>query len=72
MPTRDRAPIGSPCWADLWTSDVEGSRRFYGELFGWEASAPSWFELHTRDHAGAVAFYPVSYTHLTLPTNREV
>lgn len=41
MPTRDRAPIGSPCWVDLWTSDVEGSRRFYSELFGWEAQAPS-------------------------------
>ncbi len=27
MPTRDRAPLGSPCWADLWTSDVDGSRR---------------------------------------------
>ena len=26
MPTRTSAPIGSPCWADLWTSDVEGSR----------------------------------------------
>jgi uncharacterized protein len=41
MPTRDSAPIGSPCWADLWTSDVDGSRRFYGELFGWEAQEPS-------------------------------
>jgi hypothetical protein len=41
MTTRDRAPIGSPCWADLWTSDVEGSRRFYGQLFGWEAQEPS-------------------------------
>jgi predicted enzyme related to lactoylglutathione lyase len=41
MPTRDSAPLGSPCWADLWTSDVEGSRRFYGELFGWEAQEPS-------------------------------
>ncbi len=41
MPTRDRAPIGSPCWADLWTSDVDGSRRFYSELFGWEAQEPS-------------------------------
>jgi predicted enzyme related to lactoylglutathione lyase len=37
MPSRETAPIGSPCWADLWTSDVEGSRRFYSELFGWEA-----------------------------------
>lgn len=41
MPTRDRAPIGSPCWVDLWTSDVDGSRKFYGELFGWEAQEPS-------------------------------
>jgi len=41
MTTRDRAPIGAPCWTDLWTSDVEGSRRFYSELFGWEAGEPS-------------------------------
>jgi predicted enzyme related to lactoylglutathione lyase len=41
MPVRDSAPVGSPCWADLWTSDVEGSRRFYSELFGWEAQEPS-------------------------------
>jgi uncharacterized protein len=41
MPTRDIAPIGAPCWADLWTSDVEGSRTFYRELFGWEAQEPS-------------------------------
>jgi uncharacterized protein len=41
MPSRDSAPIGSPCWADLFTSDVEGSRQFYGELFGWRAEAPS-------------------------------
>ena len=37
MSTRDRAPLGSPCWADLWTSDVDGSRSFYSEVFGWEA-----------------------------------
>jgi len=53
MPTRDSAPIGSPCWADLWTSDVEGSRRFYGELFGWEAQEPSpefgGYFMFTRD-----------------------
>jgi uncharacterized protein len=41
MPTRDSAPIGSPCWADLWTSDVDGSRKFYSELFGWEAQEPN-------------------------------
>lgn len=53
MPTRDRAPIGSPCWVDLWTSDVEGSRTFYAELFGWEAQAPSpefgGYFMFTRD-----------------------
>lgn len=41
MTTRDRAPIGSPCWTDLWTSDVEGSAKFYAGLFGWEALEPS-------------------------------
>ena len=41
MPTRTTAPAGAPCWVDLWTSDVEGSRRFYTELFGWEAQEPS-------------------------------
>jgi predicted enzyme related to lactoylglutathione lyase len=38
---RDRAPVGAPCWADLSTSDVDGARRFYGELLGWEAQEPS-------------------------------
>lgn len=41
MTTRERAPLGAPCWADLWTSDVEGSRIFYSRLFGWEAQEPS-------------------------------
>jgi predicted enzyme related to lactoylglutathione lyase len=39
--TRDHAPKGAPCWTDLWTSDVEGSRAFYSALFGWEALEPS-------------------------------
>ncbi len=41
MTSRDTAPAGAPCWADLWTTDVEGSRRFYSQLFGWEALEPS-------------------------------
>ncbi len=41
MSTRTKAPLGSPCWVDLWTSDVEGSRSFYSELFSWEALEPS-------------------------------
>jgi predicted enzyme related to lactoylglutathione lyase len=30
---------GMPAWVDLTTSDPEGSRRFYGELFGWQFQA---------------------------------
>lgn len=41
MTKRDASPPGAPCWADLWTTDVEGSRRFYSQLFGWDALEPS-------------------------------
>lgn len=40
MPTRTSAPVGAPCWVDLWTPDVEGSRAFYQEVFGWEVTEP--------------------------------
>ena len=53
MPTRESAPVGAPCWADLWTSDVDGSRNFYSELFGWKAEEPSaefgGYFMFTRD-----------------------
>ena len=41
MTNRDHAPAGAPTWVDLWTSDVDGSRAFYSELFGWVAEEPS-------------------------------
>lgn len=41
MPKRDHAPTGAPCWVDLSTSDVERSRDFYTQLFGWDAGTPS-------------------------------
>jgi uncharacterized protein len=41
MTTRDSAPVGAPCWTDLWTSDVEGSAKFYSGLFDWEAQEPN-------------------------------
>jgi uncharacterized protein len=28
---------GTPSWVDLASPDVDASRRFYGDLFGWEA-----------------------------------
>lgn len=41
MPTRETPPVGAPCWVDLMSSDVERSRAFYGELFGWESEDPN-------------------------------
>src|SRR6185369_17818891 len=35
MPKRDVAPIGAPCWIDLFTHEPDRIRGFYGELFGW-------------------------------------
>jgi uncharacterized protein len=37
MPKRDTAPIGAPCWIDLFTTDPDTSRAFYTRLFGWTA-----------------------------------
>ena len=36
MAKRDGYPQGVPCWVDLQTTDQEGAKAFYGELFGWE------------------------------------
>jgi uncharacterized protein len=35
VPKRDSAPIGAPCWVDLFTSEPDKSRAFYERLFGW-------------------------------------
>jgi predicted enzyme related to lactoylglutathione lyase len=40
MPTRDSTPTGAPCWIDLMSSDVERSKDFYGQVFGWEVDDP--------------------------------
>jgi predicted enzyme related to lactoylglutathione lyase len=44
MPLRDDAPIGAPCWVDLFTSDPERTQTFYNELFGWtcETAGPEY------------------------------
>lgn len=31
--------LGSPCWAEVTSPDVEASAEFYGALFGWEAES---------------------------------
>ena len=34
--------VGAPCWIDLYTSDTDKAKKFYGKLFGWtpEESPP--------------------------------
>jgi predicted enzyme related to lactoylglutathione lyase len=41
VPKRDASPLGAPCWIDLFTTDADKSRQFYGELFGWTAEEPN-------------------------------
>jgi uncharacterized protein len=50
MPKRDTAPIGAPCWIDLFTTDPETSRAFYTRLFGWTAEEPN------EEHGGYFNF----------------
>jgi hypothetical protein len=35
VPRIDRIEPGAPCWIDLYTSDIDKARAFYGDLFGW-------------------------------------
>jgi len=37
MPERTTYEPGTPSWVDLGTTDPEAAKRFYGELFGWQA-----------------------------------
>ena len=39
MPHRDIAPTGAPCWIEIFSSDTDKARAFYGSLFGWESEA---------------------------------
>jgi len=41
VPLRETAPVGAPCWIDLFTSDPDKSRAFYTDLFGWKAEEPN-------------------------------
>ncbi|MFF1832457.1 VOC family protein [Paenarthrobacter sp. NPDC058040] len=39
MPEVDQYKQGTPCWVDLSSTDIEVSRKFYSDLFGWELDA---------------------------------
>jgi predicted enzyme related to lactoylglutathione lyase len=38
MPERTSYDPGTPSWVDLTTPDTDAAKRFYGELFGWQAA----------------------------------
>lgn len=40
MAKRGDAPLGTPCWVELLTSDPGRSQEFYGRLFGWTVEDP--------------------------------
>lgn len=41
MSHRETAPVGAPCWIEIFSSDPEKTRTFYSELFGWKAEEPN-------------------------------
>jgi predicted enzyme related to lactoylglutathione lyase len=43
VPKRDSAPVGAPIWIDLSSRDMDRSRAFYGELFGWTSEVAEEF-----------------------------
>jgi predicted enzyme related to lactoylglutathione lyase len=49
MPLRDDAPIGAPCWVELFTADPDRTQAFYNELFGWtcESAGPEYGNYFT-------------------------
>lgn len=49
-------PEGSPCWADAMFSDLEGAKRFYGDLLGWTfAESSTEYGNYTEAYAGGKA-----------------
>ena len=41
MPTHENPALGTPIWIELNTTDIDGARRFYAGLFGWESEEPN-------------------------------
>jgi predicted enzyme related to lactoylglutathione lyase len=52
MPEGTSYVPGTPSWVDLGTSDPDAAKRFYGELFGWEAE-----DAGPVEQTGGYAFF---------------
>ena len=55
---------GSPCWAQLGTTDPQDAQRFYGGLFGWTAAtdpnpAAGGYTILSLDGSPAAAVSPL-------------
>jgi predicted enzyme related to lactoylglutathione lyase len=50
MPHRDSAPLGAPCWVEIFSSEIDKAREFYGQLFGWTSEAAG------EEYGGYVTF----------------
>ncbi|MGW2033896.1 VOC family protein [Streptomyces sp. NPDC001356] len=49
-------PEGTPCWADAMFSDVEGAKRFYGDVLGWTfGESSSEYGNYTQAYVGGRA-----------------
>ncbi len=54
MPTRDAAPLGAPCWIELFTNDAAAAHAFYGDLFGWKIEVAEDFGGYGTFHLDGV------------------
>ncbi|MET9848985.1 VOC family protein [Streptomyces ossamyceticus] len=49
-------PEGVPCWADAMFGDIEGAKRFYGDVLGWTfGESSSEYGNYTQAYAGGKA-----------------
>ena len=54
-------PEGTPCWADAMFADIEGAKRFYGDVLGWTfGESSSEFGGYTQAYANGKAVAAVS------------
>ncbi|MGW0998037.1 VOC family protein [Streptomyces sp. NPDC002520] len=58
----DKPVLGGPCWTELGTSDLEGAKRFYADLFGWRPETDPRPEAggYTMAHVGDAAVAALS------------
>lgn len=65
---------GSPAWMDLSTTDIDGTMRFYSELFGWEFvdQGPDFCHYHFISSGGAVLGGLMSTVGMTCPEGEQI